>query len=80
MDAVLTSSARRRRCVPLYPPMVVYQALMGEPRSRVAACNIPFSLPTYKVRKARPVGPGSVGVQDAGQDQGQIDAAAAIAC
>ena len=33
-----------RRCVPLYPPTVVYQALIGEPRSRVAACSVS---PTY---------------------------------
>ena len=41
------------RCVPLYPPMAVYQALMGEPRSRVAACNASATLPRYPVRKSK---------------------------
>ncbi len=59
--------------------MVVYQALMGEPRSRVAACNSPFSLPTYKVREACTSGRGPVQVQDAGEDQGRVAAAAAAA-
>lgn len=38
--AVLSESG-----VPLYPALVVYQALMGEPRSRVAACRDSALLP-----------------------------------
>lgn len=39
--------------VPLYPALVVYQALMGEPRSRVAAC-LDASLPPPGVRQPQP--------------------------
>ena len=38
------------RCAPLYPPAVVYQALMGDTRSRAAACNSSASLPPYPAR------------------------------
>ena len=41
------------RCVPLYPPSVVYQALMMDSRSRVAACNASASLPSYQVLQLR---------------------------
>ena len=42
--------------VPLYPPAVVWQSLMGEPRSRVDACLVNWNwwLMPPKVRKMTP--------------------------
>ncbi len=40
-------------CVPLYPPAVMHAALLGDPRSRIAACrptwedNFPASACTH---------------------------------
>lgn len=66
--------------MPLYPPTVVHQALMHDPRSRVAACNASASLPVYEVPQCSCAGGRAVAVRSDHEDRHSVDAFTMLAC